>query len=99
MDEFGIPGMGIYDPTGSFGGMSSMREAEARASSQSQVPGTSAAPFYTPSSMPGGVSTGNGTGTSARTRFKTLIYRKGFGAGACGALVSTSKVLAQMNKT
>ena len=35
----------------------------------------------------------------ARTRFKTLIYLKGFGAGACGALVSTSKFLAQMNKT
>src|SRR5262249_14499673 len=32
-----------------------------------------------------------------RTRFKTLIYLKGFGVGACGALVSTSKVLAQMN--
>src|SRR5262245_52338241 len=26
-----------------------------------------------------------------RTRFKTLIYLKGFGVGACGALVSTSK--------
>src|SRR6516164_3873800 len=35
----------------------------------------------------------------ARTRFKTLIYLKGFGVGACGALVSTSKVLAQMNKS
>src|SRR6516165_6234121 len=35
----------------------------------------------------------------APARFKTLIYLKGFGAGACGALVSTSKVLAQMNKT
>ena len=35
----------------------------------------------------------------ARTRFKVLIYLKRFGAGACGALVSTSKVLAQMNKT
>jgi len=35
----------------------------------------------------------------ARTRFKTLIYLKGFGAGACGAVASTSKVLAQMNKT
>ena len=35
----------------------------------------------------------------ARTRFKTLIYLKRFGAGACGALVSTSKFLAQMNKT
>ena len=35
----------------------------------------------------------------ARTRFKTLIYLKGFGVGTCGALVSTSKVLAQMNKT
>src|SRR5262249_43961093 len=34
-----------------------------------------------------------------RTRFKVLIYLKRFGAGACGALVSTSKVLAQMNKT
>jgi len=28
-----------------------------------------------------------------------LIYLKGFGAGACGALVSTGKFLAQMNKT
>src|SRR5262249_17946050 len=35
----------------------------------------------------------------ARTRFKVLIYLKHFGAGACGALVSTSKFLAQMNKT
>src|SRR5262249_45397352 len=32
-------------------------------------------------------------------RFKTLIYLKGFGVGACGAMVSTSKFLAQMNKT
>ena len=36
---------------------------------------------------------------TARARFKTLIYLKGFDAGACGALVSTSKFLAQMNKT
>jgi hypothetical protein len=35
----------------------------------------------------------------ARSRFKTLIYLKGSGVGACGALVSTSKFLAQMNKT
>jgi hypothetical protein len=34
-----------------------------------------------------------------RTRFKVLIYLKRFDAGACGALVSTSKFLAQMNKT
>src|SRR5262249_52504366 len=31
-------------------------------------------------------------------RFKTLIYLKGFGVGTCGALVSTSKVLALINK-
>jgi len=31
--------------------------------------------------------------------FKTLIYLKGFGVAASGVLVSTSKVLAQMNKT
>src|SRR5262245_48680134 len=35
---------------------------------------------------------------TARTRFKTLIYRKGFGVGACGALASTSKFLAHLNK-
>src|SRR5262245_24315838 len=35
----------------------------------------------------------------ARTKFKTLIHLKGFGAGACGALASTNKSLAQMNKT
>jgi hypothetical protein len=36
---------------------------------------------------------------SEAPRFNTLIYLKGFGAGACGALVLTSKFLAQMNKT
>src|SRR5262245_51803245 len=35
----------------------------------------------------------------ARTRFETLIYLKGFGVGACGALASTSKSLAQINKS
>jgi hypothetical protein len=35
---------------------------------------------------------------SSPRRFKTLIYLKGFGVGACGALVSTSKSLAQMSK-
>src|SRR6516164_715519 len=34
----------------------------------------------------------------ARTRFKTLIYLKRFGVEACGALVSTSKFLAQKTK-
>src|SRR5215475_9193364 len=35
----------------------------------------------------------------ACTRFKVLIYLKRFAAPGCGALVSTSKVLGQMNKT
>src|SRR5262249_3254785 len=35
----------------------------------------------------------------ARTRFKTLIYLKGFGVRACRASISTSKFLAQLNKT
>src|SRR5262249_6086082 len=33
------------------------------------------------------------------TRFKALIYLKRFGAGACGALASTSKSLAQTDKS
>jgi hypothetical protein len=51
MDEFGIPGSGIYDPTGGFGDMS-FRESSAAPSSPSQVPGTSGAPSYTPSPTP-----------------------------------------------
>jgi hypothetical protein len=35
----------------------------------------------------------------ARTRFKTLIYLKGFGVGACGALLSTNKCLARRTLT
>src|SRR5262249_54344800 len=35
----------------------------------------------------------------ARTRFKTLIYLKRFGAGAWGALASMSKSLAQMSES
>src|SRR5262249_41433382 len=34
-----------------------------------------------------------------RTRFKALIYLKCLGVGACGALVSTSKSLAQTDKS
>ena len=35
----------------------------------------------------------------ARTRFNVLIHLKRFGAGACGALASTNKYLAQINKS
>src|SRR5262245_46620126 len=34
-----------------------------------------------------------------RTRFKTLIYLKGFGAGACGGHGFNEQILAQMNKS
>jgi hypothetical protein len=66
MDEdFGIPGMGTYAAPG-WGGAPTTeptytppREDTATPRSQSQVPGTSGAPRYTPSSTPGGVASGN----------------------------------------
>ena len=61
-----IPGLGTYMAEGYGGGNAPAsytpppRESEAMPGSQSQVPGTSGAPFgYTPSATPGGVASGN----------------------------------------